>query len=134
MQTVDIQKIIDQHGLDVDHVAEQLFPGHKYPRLAYNRVKHGKGTLDTNQVSKLALLTGRSISSLYSGEEWKAKTKENLHVFTNGEYRAELDTQTWVTKIFHNNSLFHEAIIHSSTIPLQEYLMEIDKIILKNKK
>lgn len=134
MNIINLNQILTEHNLNVREVAEQLFPNNKYPRLALNRVIAGKASLDADQISKLALFTGRSIASLFSGEEWKAQVKKGgVHVFTNGDYRAELDTSTWITKVFHKGSLFHEEIIHSDTIPLRSYLSELDKLILKQK-
>lgn len=133
MRTIKVKEIIDKQGLDVNEVAQQLFPGIKYPRLALNRVMSGKAVLDENQISKFSLLSGIPLADLFSGENWNAKSKKGLHVFTNGEFRAELNTETWVTKVFHNESLFHESIIHSGATPISEYLSEIDLIIVKFK-
>ena len=133
MQTVKVKEVIEQKGLDVRDVAQQLFPKNKFPQLALNRVMRGEAVLDADQISKLASLAGVSIAELYSGN-WKATTKDGVHVFTNGEFRAELDTKTWVTKVFHNSSMFHESIIHSGSTPISEYLQELDSIISKYKK
>jgi len=50
-------------------------------------------------------------------------------VFTSGNFRAELDTNTWVTKVFDNDSLFHESVIHSDSTPLSVYLTQLTKIV-----
>ena len=122
-----------KYNLEPKEVAQQLFPGNKYPRLALNRVISGGSVLDANQVSKLALLVGLPIDELYNGGNWKAKSMRGLHIFTNEEYRAELNTETWVTKIFHKDSLLHESIIHSGAIPLNEYLHKLEIQIEKFK-
>lgn len=135
MKTIDLKKLIESSDLDSKEVAKQLFPKNKYPDLALNRVMKGLNVLDADQISKLSLLSGVPISELFSGGEWKGSTAQNVHVFTNGEYRAELDPQTWITKVFHKGSLFHDSIIHSGSTPINEYLHELDQIIInfKNK-
>jgi len=133
MRAIKLKELVSIQGLDTKELAEQLFPNNKYPRLALNRVLDGKAVLDATQISKLSMLTGISIEKLYSGEDWKAKNMRGIHTFTNGEFRAELNTETWVTKIFHKNSLFHEAVIHSGQTPLSEYLNKLNILINKFK-
>lgn len=133
MSQIKIRQIIAQKGLDTEEVAKQLFPGNKFPRLALNRVMAGGAVLDANQISKFALLSGVEVSELYSGANWKAGLKKGIHVFTNGSFRAELDTKSWITKIFHNDSLFHESIIHSGSTQLSAYFEELEQIVAKYK-
>jgi hypothetical protein len=133
MKTINLKEIIEKQNLDTKEVAEQLFPNNKYPKLALDRVLSGKAFLDTNQMSKLSMLTGIPIEKLYSGSEWKPSNQKGIHKFTNGEYVAELDTKTWITKIYKNDSLFHEAIISDGSIALSVYLSELTSIINKNK-
>lgn len=130
MKTIDLKTLIDSKGLDINIVAQQLFPTNQYPRLSINRIIAGKAVLDATQISKLALLAGVDIGELYSQNNWDAKSKDGLHTFTNGEYIAELDTKTWMTKIFHNKSMVHESIIHSKDTPLSSYIEALNNVIL----
>lgn len=132
MKTIDLNRIIEERELDAKEIAQQLFPGNKYPKLALNRVIAGEAVLDANQISKLALLTGLSIDQLYSGNGWKSTSKAGIITFTNEGYKAELNTETWVTKVFHNDSLFHESIITPGATPISEYLKELNLLISKN--
>lgn len=132
MKTIDLNKIISEQKLDPKEVAQQLFPGNKYPKLALNRVLSGEAVLNANQISKLALLTGLSIDQLYSENGWKSTSKAGIIEFQNGDYKAELNTETWVTKIFHKGSLFHESIITPGATPISKYLNELNSIINKN--
>jgi len=129
MRTIKVKEIIEARGLDIKEVALQLFPKNKYPVLALNRVIKGKHALDADQISKLALMAGLQLPDLFSGENWKATTHKGVHVFTNGEFRAELDPETWITRIFCKDSMFHESIIHSGSTPVSEYLNQLDIII-----
>jgi len=134
MKTIDLAGIIEKQNLDINEIARQLFPENKFPRLALNRVMKKGSVLDANQISKLSLITGIPISELYDERGWKSRYKKDLHILTCGDFRAELDTTTWITKLFHNDSLFHEEILHSGAIMLNEYIKLLDKLILKFKK
>jgi hypothetical protein len=135
MGNIDLKKIIEDNDLDVRELAAELFPGIKYPKLALDRVLKGDTYLDTNQLSRLSMFTGLPIEVLYSGTPWKttAKHEEGNITFEAGDYTAELDTENWITKVFHKGSIFHESVLHRSTIPLNEYLHELDKIIVNHK-
>lgn len=131
MEFIDVKKIIKQRGLDFKEVAMQLFPDNKHPRLALNRVIAGEAVLDATQISKLALMADLTVSELYNEGPWKSKAYDNIIVFTNGDYHAELDRNNWQTKLFHKHSMFHEFILHSNSIPLNEYVEILNNQILK---
>ena len=133
MKIIDLKLIIESCDLHKKTVAELLFPSNKFPELALNRVISGESELDAGQISKLALYSGLSISQLFTGDGWKAKTVKGINTFTNGEFSAELDRETWTTKIFHKKSMFHESVLHSGSTPLSEYLANLDILILKFK-
>lgn len=133
MNKLDLQNIIDTYNLDQKEVAKNLFPKNKYPELALNRVLARETYLDTEQASKLALIIGVPIEKLFSTAKWSGKRVGATHILTNGEYRAELDSETWTTKIFHNDSLFHDEVLHSGTTSLSKYLSKLDELILNHK-
>jgi hypothetical protein len=133
MKKIDLKKIIAAKKLDVKKVALVLFPGHKHPKLALDRVLSGAGVLDANQISVFSLYSGLPIAELYSGADWSSRIEGAKHILLSGDYRAELDTSNWTTKLFHNDSLFHEFIIHSSSIGLGEYIDRLNLEISKQK-
>ncbi len=133
MKKIDLEKIIQGKKLDPKEVAQELFPTHKHPKLALDRVLSGDGVLNADQISRFSLFTGLPISELYSGANWTSKTEGHTHVLVSGDYTAKLDTKTWTTKVFHKGSLFHDFIIHSSSITLSEYIGRLDSEISKNK-
>jgi len=132
MKKIDLKKIIEAKNLNVKEVALELFPGNKYPHLALKRVLLGEGVLDADQISRFSLYSDIPISELYTGANWKSTIQDRTHVLINGQYRAELDTKTWTTKLFHKNSIFHEFIIHSSGISLGDYIERLNVEISKN--
>ena len=128
---MNLQKIIDERGLDKKEVAKLLFPDIKYPILAFNRVLADVAVLDSTQVSKLALFADLTIDEIYSGRAWKATSKKGRHKFISGDFIAELDLETGITKVFHKGSLFHESVLHSTLIPLSSYIEELNNLIQK---
>lgn len=130
---INVQEIIDKYSLDGKVVAELLFPDNKYPVPALKRVIIGEMNLDSDQLHKLASLAGVTVSELYNND-WefiRGETNTITFIAANGSYRAILDLNTWVTRIFDTESLFHESIIHGGAISLGEYLNKLDSIIKK---
>ena len=136
MNKFNLDSIIEQHSLDAKKVAAELFPENKYPMIALSRVINGEALLDTEQISKLSFLTGIPINQLFEQGDWKnlpTKASDNLMMFENGDYRATLDRDTWITKLYHKNSIFHESVIvDGNSVPLSTYLTELDKLILNH--
>jgi hypothetical protein len=126
---IDIKAAVARAGLDYSEVAEQIFPDNVHPRLALNRVAKGEAFLYEPQIRKLAELTGLTVSELFGESKWKSVRKGETICFMSGDYKAELNTQDWTTKVFHKNSLFHEEILHARFIPLSAYLQQIEKLI-----
>lgn len=129
MKAIDLKNIIAENWLDEDELAKELFPKNKFPRLALARVLNGDAVLDANQISKLSQLTGIEIGSLFEGGKWCMEFRDNVHVFTNGFYRAELDARTWVTNLYHKQTIFHAVVLHQKTILLADYLAHLDALI-----
>lgn len=129
---INVKDVIKQSGLNTDEVARHLFPTNKFPKLAFNRILEGKAFLDSSQMSKLATLANITVSELYGGQ-WKQISKGDIITFTSNSYRAELNIKTWVTRIFDNDSLFHETVINSGATTLSAYIQELNLIIANRK-
>jgi hypothetical protein len=129
MSTFNLQEIIDKQGLDAKEIAKELFPTNGYPVLALKRILKGEAFLDTEQLSKLSALTGITIGELYAGGAWKGSSAKDELIFKSGRYKAVLNTETWVTKIYKNDSLFHDKVIHGGSIALSKYLSSLTEII-----
>ena len=130
MKIIDLGLIISKLGLDVSFVAEQLFPQNKYPMLALNRVMEQETYLNEVQIAKLSAITGLTISDLFNKDRWiYCGAEDNIHRFEFGEYTAELNLSTWVTKLFHLKSLHHETILTKNTTSLSDYFNLLNTII-----
>lgn len=134
---IDLQNIIDLNDLDKKKLASELFPDAKFPIPAMSRILSGESLMNSEQLSKLAHMLDVSVDDLYSTGGWKMKGNkaDNSHVitFSASNYRAELDTKTWITKIYHKGSLFHESVIIDGKCPINEYLQTINTLILNFK-
>ncbi len=130
MKPIDLKKIIEENGLSESELANQLFPGNKFSKKALTRVIKGQSELSATQISKLAFLLGTDINSLFDSNSWKTKSDKDLITFEKDGYRAELNTRTWTTKVYENDSLFHEEILQKSSIKLSEYLHFLNNLII----
>ena len=127
---IKVAAIIEQYGLNKVALASELFPGNKYASIALTRVINGEAYLNSEQLSLLASKLGVSVDSLYTGKNWEAgSSSAGVLKFENDDYTAELDTTSWMTKIFKKGTLIHESLLHSGALPLSEYLAKLDNII-----
>lgn len=131
MKPINLKKIIQDHGLDESILANELFPGNKYAKKALTRVLKGESELSATQISKLASLMGTDINSLFDTKTWKSKTQKDLITFEKDGYKAELNTKTWTTKVYHDKTLSHEEVLQKSSITLSEYLNFLNNLIIK---
>jgi hypothetical protein len=130
MQNINLKKIIEDTSMDTGSLAKKLFPTHRFPKKALERILESKSNLDSVQISKLAMILGVSISDLYGPTKWKLNSNRSGVIrFSSEEYEAELDTETMVTNIFKNNTLIHEAVLNKRSTTLSEYLEDLSKII-----
>ena len=125
---LNIKGAIDAAGLTEQQVARELFPSHRFPEKALQRVLAGDGYLDSRQISKLAAVTNVPVGELFGGQITMV-SKGAVHTITTGDFRAELDIISGVTKIYRNCSLVHETVLHSPSITLSEYLKQLQFII-----
>lgn len=132
MKTIQIKKIIEDSKCSLSEIAVKLFPANAHPEKALRRVMSSDAVLDANQICVLSSLTGIPINELFEGGEWRGRTQNNLHIFKNGEFEAELNIDTWVTKIYKNGSLYNELVLASKTCTLSEYINKLNQIIYEN--
>lgn len=131
--TIDINNIIESKGLDQNDLAKELFPGTKHPKMALQRIIKGEAQLDSEQIVRLSVYTGLSISELFGQRDWKASSNGGVHAFESEDYRAELDTNTWISKVWKKSELIHEVIIHDQHISLSNYFSLLNDVIKHGK-
>ena len=131
MRSIDLAKIIEDLKLDEEALASELFPNHRHPALALKRVKKGDGLLNSKQISRLATIADMPIGALFGVQGWEYEIKDGIYILQCDNFKAELDTNSWVTKIYDSGSLFHDEVIHGGTTTLSEYVTKLNLIINK---
>lgn len=129
-RTINLKRVLDAHQISKQEMAGILFPDNAHQVLALNRVIRGEAMLDERQISTLADTLGTSIDELYTGSEWgQARAKGSMVVLTSGDYRAELDTRTWISKVYKDGNVFKDFVLSGKPITLREYIAKLDEVI-----
>ena len=139
MQNVKLAETMQRYHLDKKTTAKGLFPDNKFPVEALDRVLKGKGLLNSEQISRLALMSGASIASLFSGDDWLMSFTKPRYSFLSGVFTAYFFPETRTVKIFDKTSLFHEEVLAPQgdvlVVPLLEHLTKKrDEYIQSNTK
>jgi len=134
MSTFNINHIISRYKLDEHKLALELFPGNKYPTIAFKRIASGDSHLDTKQLETLAKILGIRVQDLFMDEDWVFEKNTNLDdfVFNKNDYRAVLNLETLITNIYYKDRLVaEETLIVDKKIILSEYLELVNQVIIK---
>jgi hypothetical protein len=130
---IDIRKLMQERNLDRSTLARVLFPLNKHPNMALTRHMCGSSQLTESQIYRLSIYTCLPIEALY--EEfiaWKKKEENGLVRFSRDTYSAIYSPVTGITKIYQFDSLLATHIISKSNQPLNEYLEEVNQVIINN--
>lgn len=130
-KSINIKKILEDRGVSKTQVAALVFPDVKFPQRAFSRVLTGKTELTASQIATIADFLGVSVESLYEPNRWIwDNTRDGKHIFLYGDsFRAEVDLQTWVTRLYHDQDLVLEDTICDGKTPLGEYLSKLQQIV-----
>lgn len=115
-------EIIEEFDLDVETLAEGLFPAHNHPRRAVARLRKGKGELSLSQLQYLTTVTGATLDQLMSPGGW---CDEGGACFRRGAYTAQI--AHGVTEIRKDGVLISSLTIPN--MPVKRYLLTINSII-----
>lgn len=124
-----IKQLIASSGKTFQEIGKEIYPDKKFPGHSLKRVLDGHGQFNVIQLQKLAAVLGVDVCSLF--KPWKAEYKmsDSTHIFRKGKFRAELNTKTWVTRVFKEDSLFFEDVIFAPGVPMSEYISKLEEII-----
>ncbi len=125
---IDLEEFMARHDLKSNEVARQLFPDNKHAMNALYRVLRGEGTLNVEQVGKLATMAGVGIAQVFKSGSWTSEMYSEKILFFRGDYIDELNQREWKVYLFHKGSLFHSEVLVNPTIDLTAFL---DMISLK---
>lgn len=128
---INLRKLMNDLKLDRNHLAQILFPTNKHPNVALTRLLAGRSKLVEDQIFRLAMFTGLTVDALYAESlHWKHTAQNGLVRFTMDTYSAIYSPATGITKVYHMDSLLATHVISKSNQPLQEYLTEINQIVI----
>ena len=131
-QTFDINKVIEHYKLDVNEVAEALFPHVRYKTLALNRVLKGEASLDTKQIETLAKLAGVLIQDLFTFGEWKGSCEDGCITMMRGEYKVKLNYNGVYMTLTKGSEIIAQELTSPKSITLDEFISHIDLLIKNN--
>lgn len=122
MKGFNLKRLIRDRNLNVDELAKLLYPTVGHPAMSLDRVISGTSELKTSQMQALSKYTGMGLDELFGYDKWNALVNgPNIHKFHNGQYRAELNTETWTAKFWHLETLVHEEVLTSGAVTLSEF-------------
>ncbi len=127
---IDIKQTLKEKGLKKTNVAALIFPDVKFPSRAFSRVLSGKTELTTSQITKLAEILEVRVEDLFEPDRFKWDVKDGKHIFLYGnEFRAEVDMETWNTRLYHCGELIKEDVICDGSTPISEFLSTLKNLI-----
>ena len=131
--TIDVEKIIEHYNLDIDKVAEALFPNIRYKKLALNRILNGEATIDLNQIQALSNMIGVMPQDLYMINDWKGLFENKCIVLTQDNYKVKLNYNGAFLSLYKDEHLVYQEV-NASNKSLEELINYIDKLILNLQK
>lgn len=133
MDIIFLKQLIEEKGASQKELAKSLFPGNKFPENALRRVFRGKTALTADQAKTIADALGVPVDDLYACNGWKDKSSGECHTFTKGDYVAELDLSSGMTRIIYKGTELCETLFHCPTITLSDFIDTVDNIIANYK-
>lgn len=113
---LNITKIVQHYGQDINVVAKVLYPNIRYPRLALARVEKGEADLSTSQLYRLADFLGIFITDLFAFDTWKGSgLEDNAITFEKGEYTALVHPNGLISVRKGTNVIYNGIAIQKQT-------------------
>lgn len=126
---IDLKDLVERFDIPLKSLAVELFPDNVHPMAALKRAIAGESVITADQVSKLADLLAVDVNFLYSEKGWEGEYQNGVHVFTKNGFKAYLRLAEGRTTLYKDGVKLHTTVLHSRTIPLSEYLTEIERSI-----
>lgn len=127
-QKFDITKVIEYFGLDVNSVAEALFPNVRYKKLALDRVLKGEATINAEQLQALADLAGVLTGDLFSIDSWKGSTENGCLTFIKGDFKAKLNYNGVWLSLYKDDKLIKQEMF-TPNMALEDFINHITTLI-----
>ena len=128
-QKFDINKVIERYKLDVNEVAEVLFPNIRYKQSALKRVLNNEASLDTTQIEKLANLAGIVVSDLFTFEDWKGSSEDGCIIFIKGDFKAKLNYNGVYLTLFKGTDIIAKEVTAANSLSINSFINHINNLI-----
>lgn len=128
-QEFNITKVIEYYKLDVNDVAEALFPNVRYKKLALDRVLKGEASINTEQLQALAKLAGVLTSDLFNIDSWKGSAEDGCLTFLKGDFKAKLNYNGVWLSLYKNNELLKQEMF-TPNMTLEEFIAHITELTI----
>ena len=117
-------------NIDLDALAEVLFPDNKYPKAAFIRVLKNEAPLNVAQLELLADYLNTTPQELFNYENWSSKLEDEVLIFTKGSYTVKLNNPgaPGLALIYKDNKPV-DKLICSGTCLFSEFITNINNII-----
>jgi len=132
----DINKVLDKYSVDLNEVANILFPNIRYKNVALSRLIKGETELTLTQLSNLAKLLNISTQELFEGITNNSYTlklnPKNNYILSYKGYEVKLYNDGSFMSLYKDTQLIKKEFINAKHISLDEVLKLIDNIIKNN--
>ena len=125
---MNLKQILSEIPGSRDVLLKELYPKHKHPERALDRLLAGKTTASAEEVETIARVLGLNASDIISGG-WKAKLHGNVHVLTHRDYTAIVNLSSGTVTISKNSEPIAEFALVSNFITLRELVNSLNKFV-----
>lgn len=126
---INLKQLLKDEHISKAQLSEILFPKNKFPGRSLLRILKGEAELSVSQVVALSEFTGLSLDQICEPDKWEGDLRDGSHVYLRSKnFRAEIDTKTWTTRIYYKDTLVKEEMI-SPALPIAEYICTLEKTV-----
>lgn len=133
---INILRVMHLAGLQQPEVAQQLFPKHRVPNAALDRIIKGRGALDEEQIYKLSVMAGCDVNTLYNPMGWKHKSVDGNHRFSSGGpngYVAYYYPGTREVYLYASDTLMASQVLTEPDMALEAFIDLLTDLVIKHK-
>jgi len=126
-------------GLQQPEVAQQLFPQHRVPNAALDRIIKGRGALDEEQIYKLSAMAGCDVNTLYNPMGWKHESRDGVHRFESASYTAYFRFNTKELQLYERptivakETMFASQVLTEPNMTFEAFVDLLTDLVIKHK-
>lgn len=125
---IDLKQLFTEVDVNIDEMAELLFPKNNYPRAALNRIFTGDSLLNSDQIYRIAKFFDIEVSVLYQPDDWSYIQQRRLQVIYLPKFKVFYDSELSYTTMYSKTDMTVIEFPSDSTLSMANYLK-----LVKNK-